>query len=130
MKSTASDYNEEAVVVDGVSAIRRRKAKPVRQAREHYLHITMACVTALGKSGIPAAAWPLALWVIWHHTVAKSPACITTQFASRAGIEGRSARRHALAALEASGLFQVRRNGTKAVQVSPKTKLTAMSHTR
>ena len=130
MKSAASDYTEEEVVVDGVRAIRRRKAQPVRQAREHYLRIPMACITALGKAGFPASAWPLALWVIWYHTVAKSPACITTQFASRAGIEGRSARRHALAALEASGLFQVRRNGTKAVQDSPKTKLTPMSYTR
>ena len=130
MKSAASDYTEDEVVVDGVRAIRRRKAKPVRQAREHYLYIPMACISALGKAGIPAAAWPLALCVIWHHTVAKSPACITTQFALRAGIEGRGARRHALAALEASGLFQVCRDGTKAVQVSPMANLAAMSRTR
>ena len=130
MKSAASDYTEEEVEVDGVRAIRRRKAKPVLQAREYYLHIPMACITALGKAGIPAAAWPLALWVIWHHTVARNPACITTQFASRAGVEGRSARRHALAALEASGLFQVCRNGTKAVQVSPMANLAAMARTR
>ena len=130
MKSAASDYTEEEVVVDGVRAIRRRKAQPVRQAREHYLRIPMACITALGKAGVPASAWPLALWVIWHHTVAKSPACITTQFASRAGIEGRSARRHALAALEASGLFQVRRNGTKSVEILPVPNLTTMLRTR
>ena len=130
MKSAASDYTEEEVVVDGVRAIRRRKAQPVRQAREHYLRIPMACITALGKAGVPASAWPLALWVIWHHTVAKSPACITTQFASRAGLEGRSARRHALAALEASGLFQVRRNGTKSVEVLPVPNLTTMLRTR
>ncbi len=130
MKSAASDYTEEEVVVDGVRAIRRRKAQPVRQAREHYLRIPMACITALGKAGVPASAWPLALWVIWHHTVAKSPACITTQFASRAGIEGRSARRHALAALKASGLFQVRRNGTKSVEILPVPNLTTMLRTR
>ena len=119
MSRGASDYIEEEVIIDGVSAIRRRQRQTVRTAREPYLHISMGCVTALAAAGIPATAWPLALWVIWHHIVSTGcAASISTSFAARAGIDSRSARRHAVGALEASGLFQVSRTGTAAVQIA------------
>ena len=119
MSRGASSYIEEEVVVDGVPAIRRRQRQTVRKAQEPYLHITMGCVTALAAAGISATAWPLALWVIWHHIVSSGcAASISTSFAARAGVDSRAARRHAVAALEASGLFQVSRTGTAAVQVA------------
>ena len=119
MSRGASNYIEEEVVIDGVPAIRRRQRQTVRKAQEPYLHISMGCVTALAAAGIPATAWPLALWVIWHHIVSSGcAASISTSFAARAGVDSRAARRHAVAALEASGLFQVSRTGTAAVQIA------------
>jgi len=119
VKRVAADYIEEEVVVDGVPAIRRRQRQTVRKVREPYLHTPMACVTALAAAGIPATAWPLALWVIWHHMVSSGGAAIiSTSFAARAGIASRAARRHAVGALETSGLFQVSRTGTAAVQIA------------
>lgn len=118
MKQVAAEYIEEEVVIDGVPAIRRRQRQTIRKAREPYLHISMGCVTALAAAGIPATAWPLALWVIWHHMVSSGGAAsMSTSFAARAGVNSRAARRHAVAALEASGLFQVSRTGTAAVQI-------------
>jgi len=64
MSRGASDYIEEEVVIDGVPAIRRRQRQTVRKAQEPYLHISMGCVTALAAAGLPATAWPLALWVL------------------------------------------------------------------
>ena len=115
------DYNciEEQVIIEGVSAIRRRKASPARKTRELYLHCPMQFVKMLANARIPAAAWPLALWVIWHHMVSSGGAAsITSTFAARAGINSRAARRHAVAALEASRLFQVSRAGTAAVKIA------------
>jgi hypothetical protein len=79
---------------------------PARVARERYLLVPMACITALGKAKIPGTAWQLALWVLWHHIVAERPAEITAEFAVRAGIVGRPARRYAVKALATSGLSQ------------------------
>jgi hypothetical protein len=117
---------DEEVLVDGVRAIRRRKSGTTRRSQEPYLHLPMACITALGGAGLSAAAWPLALWVLWHHVVFKRPAAVTAAFASRAGTVGRAARRYAVEALEASGLFHVTRNGTRATMVSPSATLKAM----
>ena len=134
MSRGPSNYIEEQVFIDGVSAIRRRKGSPVQKAREPYLYCPMQCVTALANAKIPASAWPLALWVIWHHVVSSGGAApISAAFAARAGIDSRAARRHAVAALEASGLFQVSRTGTAAVQIALghpiKTLLTVTKHT-
>lgn len=119
MRRVAAEYLEEEVIIDGVPAIRRRQRQTVRKAREPYLHISMGCVTALAAAGIPATAWPLALWVIWHHMVSSGGAAsISTSFAARASIDSRAARRHAVGALEASGLFQISRTGTAAVQIA------------
>ena len=124
MKRVAADYIEEEVVVDGVPAIRRRHRQTAQKAKEPYLHISMACVTALAAESIPAAAWPLALWVIRHHMVSSGGAAsISATFAARAGIDSRAARRYAVDALEASGMFAVARNGTEAAKVSPSGKL-------
>jgi len=44
-------------------------------------------------------------------------ATVSAAFAKKAGIEGRSARRHAVNALEVSGLYELSRQGTEAVRV-------------
>ena len=119
MTRVVADYIEEEVVIDGVSAVRRRHRQTVRKAREPYLHISMDCVTTLAVAGIPTTAWSLALWIIWHHMVSSGGAApISATFAARAGIESRAARRHAVVALEASGLFHVSRTGTAAAQIA------------
>ena len=87
------EYVEEAIVVDGVLALRRRKIPAARKVREPYLHIPMSCVTALARAKIPSTAWPLALAVLQHHIVAGRAAEVTAAFASRAGVGGRAARR-------------------------------------
>jgi len=126
VKNGGANYIEEAVVVvDGVRAIRRRKSQPASKSPEIYLHVPMACITALAKAEIPATAWPLALWVIWHHMVVKRPVGITADFAARAGISGRAARRYAVEALAASGLFHVLRKRTRATEVAPNAALQA-----
>jgi len=121
---------EEEVLVDGVRAIRRRKSGPARTAQEHYLHLPVACITALGGAGLPATAWPLALWVLWHYVVTRCPAAVTADFALRAGIVGRAARRYAVEALETSGLFHVSRDGTRAIAIAPGPALKAMVKSR
>lgn len=130
VKPAGADYVEEEVCVDGVQAIRRRKPGPARKTRELYLRVPMACITALGKAELSATAWPLALWVLWHHIVAKCPAAITTKFALRAGIVSRAARRYALEALSTSGLFLVSRNGTRAITVAPNATLKGLMKSR
>ena len=119
MKRVVADYIEEEVFIDGVSAVRRRKGSPHRKAHKPYLYLPMECVAALGNANLSSTAWPLALWVIWHHMVSPGGAApISATFAARAGIESRAARRHAVVALEASGLFHVSRTGTAAVQIA------------
>jgi hypothetical protein len=117
------EYVEEAIVVDGVLALRRRKIPAARKVREPYLHIPMSCVTALARAKIPSTAWPLALAVLQHHIVAGRAAEVTAAFASRAGVGGRAARRYAIAALAGSGLFHVRKDGKRATKVSPTSRL-------
>jgi hypothetical protein len=126
VKHGGANYIEKAVVVDGVHAIRRRKSRPASKSSELYLHVPMPCITALGRAAIPATAWPLALWVLWYHMVVRRPASVTAEFASRAGIDGRAARRYAVEALATSGLFHVSRYGTQAVRVAPNAALMAM----
>jgi hypothetical protein len=130
VKRATADYVDEEVIVGGVHAVRRRKAQIAREARELYLHLPMASITALGRASIPAAAWPLALWVLWHQIVAKRPASITAEFASRAGIFERAARRYAVDALATSGLFHVTRSGTRATKISPNAVLEAVARPR
>jgi len=120
MKPLPNEYYLENVVVDGVAATRRRKIQPTRKSKKLYLNIPMACISALSSKEISAKAWPLALWVLWHFIVSGGkPTNISTAFALKAGIEGRSARRHAVNALEASGLFIVSRIGREATNIVP-----------
>jgi hypothetical protein len=127
MSQGSSNYIEEHVFIDGVSATRKRKDSPERKSREYYLHCPMGCVTALANAKIPSTAWPLALWIIWNHRVSSGgPASISNSFAGRAGVDGRAARRHAVGALEASGLFQIFRNGTAAIKITPSPSLKDM----
>jgi len=122
-----SEYIEDKVVVDGVSAIRRRKNSPARKLKEPYLHIPMKCLEALCAAKLTAHAFSLALWIIWHYTVTRgSPTIISAKFASRAGINDRAARRYAIAALEGSGLFDVQRKGTEATKLNPADSLKAI----
>lgn len=130
MRHAGADYIEEEVVVDGIRAIRRRKAGSARKAREPYIHLPMSCITVMAAARIPAKAWPLALWVLWHHIVAKRPAAVTAKFALRAAIDNRAARRHAVEALVASGLFNASRLGTEATKVAPTAALRAMVSAR
>lgn len=121
------EFTEETIVVDGVTATRRRKISPPRKTQEYYLHIPMKYIEALSLTKISAAAWSLALWVLWHHTVTRGkPAVISATFAARAGIKDRSARRHAIDALEISGLFTVIRKGTQAAKITLAAKLRAL----
>jgi hypothetical protein len=120
-----SEYAEEAVVVDGVRAIRRRSIS-ARKIQEPYLHIPMTCVTTLAQAGIPSTE-PLALASLQHHMVTGRAAAITAAFASRVGVEGRAARRHAIDALAASGLFHVQRDGKQATKVLPASRLKTLS---
>ena len=126
MTPEPSEYAEEAVVVDGVRAIRRRRIS-ARKIQEPYLHIPMTCVTTLAQAGIPSTAWPLALASLQHHMVTGRAAAITAAFASRVGVEGRAARRHAIDALAASGLFHVQRDGKQATKVLPASRLKTLS---
>lgn len=127
MSQGSPKYTEEHVFIDGVSAIRKRKDAPKRKSHEYYLHCPMGCVTALANAKIPSAAWPLALWIIWNHMVSSGGhASISNSFAGRAGVDGRAARRHAVGALEDSGLFQIFRNGTAAVKITPSPSLKNM----
>lgn len=130
MRYVTEGYLEEEICVDGVRAIRRRKQGSIRKSQELYLYLPMSCVTALADAKLCAAAWPLALWVMWHHIVAKRPVAVTSQFALRAGVASRAARRHAVEALAASRLFHVSRNGTTAATVAPTTTLKAMMKAR
>jgi hypothetical protein len=50
------EFIEEAIVVDGVPALRRRKIPAARKVQEPYLHIPMACVKALAQAKIPSTA--------------------------------------------------------------------------
>lgn len=125
--SVLEGYTEERIVIDGVSAIRRRKRLPPRKASEPYLHIPMKCIEALSTANISASAWALALWVIWHYVVTHGRAAsISATFASRAGIQARSARRHAIESLAASKLFDISRNGTEAIKIVPGARLKAL----
>jgi hypothetical protein len=120
MNGLPDGYIEEKDVYYGVPAIRRRKKVPEQKPPDYYLHIPMACITALASKEISAKAWPLALWVLWQYRVSGGkPATISTNFAQKAGVEGRSARRHAVNALEATGLFVVTRDGTEAAKIAP-----------
>lgn len=127
MKPLEHGYVEDEVVIDGLLAVRRRKAPTTRKAKGHFLHVPMTCVTTLAEAEIPAKAWPLALWIIWHHMVSRGEAAtVSAAFAKKAKIEGRSARRHAVNALEASGLFELNRHGREAVKLSLGSELIAM----
>jgi hypothetical protein len=122
--SAPEGYTEEKIVVDGVTAIRRRKKLSPRKAQEYYLRISMKCIEALSAANISATAWPLALWVIWHYMVTQgSAASISATFASRAGIQGRAARRYAIKSLADSMLFEILRSGTEAVKITPASQL-------
>ncbi len=129
MKPLEHGYIEEEVTIDGVLAIRRRKAPTTRKAKGHFLHVPMTCIAALAEAEIPAKAWALALWIIWHHMVSRGEeATVSAAFAKKAGIEGRSARRHAVNALEVSGLYELSRQGTEAVRVRLGQKLKSLLH--
>ena len=124
MKPTSEGYIEESVMVDGVAAKRRRKIPTAPNVPHYYLNIPMAFVTAIATKEMSAKAWPLALWVLWHYKVSGGkPAIISTAFAQKAGVEGRSARRHAVNALEATALFIISRDGTEAAKVAPSEEL-------
>ena len=85
--------------------IRYQEHRDGQKSPDYYLHIPMACITALASKEISAKAWPLALWVLWQYRVSGGkPVTISTTFAQKAGVEGRSARRHAVNALEATGV--------------------------
>ena len=100
--------------------IRYQEHRDGQKSPDYYLHIPMACITALASKEISAKAWPLALWVLWQYRVSGGkPVTISTTFAQKAGVEGRSARRHAVNALEATGLFVVTRDGTEAAKIAP-----------
>jgi hypothetical protein len=125
--SSIERYAEDRVVIDGVPAIRRRKVQPPRKASQPYLHKPMKCIEELSKANIPANAWALALWVIWHYGETHgSAASISGTFASRAGIKGRSARRYAIESLAASMLFEILRSGTEAIKITPASQLKAL----
>ena len=125
--TTIPEYTQETVVADGITAIRRRKNLSSRKACEPYLHIPMVCLEALSKARLPTSAFSLALWVIWHFTVTRGGAAsISASFASQAGIADRSARRYAIAALEASGLFEAQQRGKEATRVVPSGQLKAL----
>lgn len=123
-----TEFTEETIVVDGITATRRRKISSSSKASQHYLHIPMKYIEALSMTKISSAAWSLALWILWHHKVTRGkPATISATFAARAGIKDRSARRYAIDALEASGLFEVIRKGTEAAKITPGNKLQALN---
>ena len=125
-KDTAKEFVEEEVVVDGVTAVRRRRVNVTPERQAPFLHVPMECVKILSTSSLPSAGWSLGLWIIWHYVVSSGgAAAVTTVFASRAGVPKRAARRHAVAALEATGLFEVTRKGRDAVRISPGPKLKA-----
>lgn len=126
-----TEFTEETVVIDGVTATRRRKASAPPKAPEYFLHIPMKYVEALSIAKISAAAWSLALWVLWHHTVTRGkPATISATFAARAGIKDRSARRHAVELLEASGFFKVTRKGKEAAKITLAAELLALGSSK
>ena len=126
MKSSLHSFIEEKVTVDGVAAVRRRAVKSLQKTHEPYLHIPMTCIMVLSEAKIPATAWSLALWIIWHYIVSSGKsASISASFASKAGITDRPARRYAVNALEASGLFDVSRHGKEAAKVAPRAELKA-----
>jgi hypothetical protein len=118
--------NEEIEIVDGLRCKRRRGAKALK-SREPYLHIPMRCVAILARAELPSSAWPLALGVLRHHRMSKSPVAMTTAFAASVGVTGRSARRHAIAALASSGLFRAERRGRQATYVSPEGSLIGLA---
>ena len=130
MSPKVQQYTEERVVIDGVAAVQRRLVAPPRKAQELYLYIPLRALDALAEADLPAAAWPLALRVIWHWTVTKTPASVGAEFASRARIEGRSSRRYAIQALETSRLFVAARSGKHAVNVSPSDALAKLLRTK
>ena len=110
---------EEEVWIDGVKAIRRRKIKATTQRNAPYLHVPMACFEALGAVKLASAGWQLAIWVIWHYVVTSGEAVsISAAFAAKAGIHSRAARRHAIASLQNTDLFEVTHDGKKAASVS------------
>ena len=119
MSVSSQQFIEERVVVDGVRAIRKQKARAPVKAKELYLHISMRGIEAMTQAKLPANAWALAIWIVWRYMVTKKPAVISAEFALRAGIVDRSGRRYAIDALEASGLFIVTRSGKLAAKVSP-----------
>jgi len=123
----ALDFVEETVVIDGIEAVRRRKKGAARKRGAAYLHIQMECVGMFSEARLPSAGWPLGLWVIWHYMVSSGQAAsVTATFAERAGVKTRATRRHALSALEASGLFEVTRKGKESIRVSPSPRLQAV----
>ena len=116
---TGEAFTEEIVVIDGVTAVRRRQINATHKKRSPYLHVPMECVTILASTNLSAGGWPLALWIIWYHRVSSGEAAaVTAAFAKRAGLATRSARRCAVAALEATGLFEVTRRGNMALGIS------------
>ena len=120
------EFIEEKVVIDGIEAVRRRKKDVTQKRGAAYLHIQMECVSMLSRAGLPSAGWSLGLWVIWYYMVSSGQAAsITATFAERAGVKTRATRRHAISALEASGLFDLNQKGKEAAKVSPTSKLMA-----
>ncbi len=125
--TSSSGYTETSEVIDGVPAIRRRRNFPAKKASEPYLHIPMQCLEALAGVELPTSAVFLALRVIWHFKVTRGEAAsISAAFASCVGITDRSARRYAITSLEASGLFDVHRNGKQATKIAPGKRLKAL----
>jgi hypothetical protein len=126
MTPEPSEYAEEAVIVDSVRAIRRRRIS-ARKIQEPYLHIPMTCVTTLAQAGSPRWhgrwRWPL-FSITWSP---EGRRLFPAAFASRVGVEGRAARRHAIDALAASGLFHVQRDGKQATKVLPASRLKTLS---
>jgi hypothetical protein len=113
--------------VDGIAAVRRRKVKSGSKTRRHYFYAPMDCMVLLANADLPPSGWKLAIWVLWHHRVSSGGAAtISATFAKRAGLNTRAARRYAVAALEATGLFDVIRKGKAAAKVTPGSQLKTM----
>jgi hypothetical protein len=120
-------FIEETVIIDGVTAVRCRKAKFSDGKRSPYLYVPMKAMTILAEADIPPSGWKLVIWVLWHNRVSSGEATtVSATFAKRAGLNTRAARRYAVAALEATGLFDVIRKGKAAAKVTPGSQLKTM----
>jgi hypothetical protein len=118
------NFIEETVVIDGVTAVRRRKAKFSEGKRSPYLHVPMECMSILANADLPPSGWKLAIWILWHHRVSSGEAAtISATFANRAGLTTRATRRYAVDALEETGLFDVIRKGKAAARINLGAKL-------